>query len=210
MSEVPAMLSELQAVNLCLSAIGQAPVSTLVGVTLTSDAGKAQARLLDTVRTICETGYKFNTEDHVQFAPDAANNILLPDSIARWVLNETISSLGSGLYDFVDRWDGTVRKVYDRYNHTYTITFSIYADVTYYLPFDKFPPHLRKYAAIRAARLFQQEALGIQEATYFTKQDEADAFAYAQNYECIIAKPNTNSNELVRQDIARRCSARRW
>ena len=73
--------TELEAVNVMLAAIGEAPINSLTG-TLPVDARIAQTTLNETNKDVQSEGWHFNTEIDVVLTRDASNadhNILRGD-----------------------------------------------------------------------------------------------------------------------------------
>ena len=71
----PAAMTELEAVNVLLTTIGEAPVNTLTGKQ-TTDVAIAQQVLNEVNREVQSRGWHFNTEYDVELIPDTSNNIL--------------------------------------------------------------------------------------------------------------------------------------
>jgi len=160
-------LSELDAVNVMLRAIGEAPVSAL-------DAGSvpeveiAQGILSDTSHAIQEHGWQFNTERDYPLVPDEDGLITLAANIVRVDRDDDNDT---GDYDLVQR--GT--QLYDRKNHTDVFTDTVRAEVVLLLPFDSLPPIARRYITIKAARLMQAKFVGSETLNAFTDQEEREA-----------------------------------
>lgn len=159
--------TELEAVNILLGTVLEAPVNTLLGVT-SSDAQRAKTVLAEISREIQQDGYNFNSEKGYSLAPDAfSGEIPLPLNC----LNVDSVQQDAGL-DVVARG----KRLYDRTNHTYRFDRSITVDMTVLLPFDELPEAVRRYVTIRAARVFQKRTLGDGQLDAFTAQEEASAW----------------------------------
>ena len=79
----PAAMTELEAVNVLLTTIGEQPVNSLTG-TQTTDVTIAQQVLNEVSREVQSQGWHFNTEHNVELVPDAFNkNITVPADTAR-------------------------------------------------------------------------------------------------------------------------------
>lgn len=157
--------TELEAVNIMLSAVGSSPVNTL-------DAGAevaiAKNILRETRREVLQRGWAFNYETEVSITP-VDNQITLAESILRI---DGHPGKNTDL-DLVQR--GT--KLYDRKNHTYTITDAVTVDVIYNLSWTELPEVARRYIMIRAARVFGDRVLGYSNQHAFSIQDEYQALA---------------------------------
>lgn len=181
-----ALMSELDAVNSMLGAIGEAPVSTLSG-TLPVDVAIAQAILTKVRRQVQSRGWHFNTETDVQSALDGSNNVILPTNAL-----EVELTYPSYDVDVVQR--GT--KLYDKKNHTYVFSTAPKLNITYLLEWTELPEQARAYIALRAARVFQAQTVGAQELDGYTARDEAMALvdleaadANSANYNILKSSP---------------------
>ncbi len=167
MSITPSPTTELEAINVMLSTIAEAPVNSLGGAS-NADVDDAQRTLLEVSRAVQAEGFSFNTEYDYTLPRNAANEIPVPDNIIR------VDADGSG-YDVVRR--GT--RLYDRKEHSYTFltTTSLKVQIVLLLPFEEMPESARQYIMIRAARIFQDRSVGSDTLHGFNKTDEARARA---------------------------------
>ena len=78
----PTKMTELEAVNVMLTTIGEAPVNTLTGNQVT-DVTIAQQVLNEVNREVQSQGWYFNTENGVTLTPDNNKHILPPADTAR-------------------------------------------------------------------------------------------------------------------------------
>lgn len=171
--------TELDAVNTMLSTIGEAPVNTLTGQ-LPNDVAVALATLREVVREIQMSGWHFNTEKDFPLSPDGNGEITLPPAIVRVSLTDPDGT------DVVQRG----RRLYDRANHTYRFTAPLAATVTLILSFEELPETFKWYATVRAARRFQDRAVGSGDLHAFTSQDEIEARAEARREDTETARPS--------------------
>lgn len=159
--------TELDAVNIMLSGIGEAPVNSLAEVT--ADVSLARQMLLETGKEIQLDGWQWNTEDNYPLTPDVNGRIAVPPSVVRVHFREP-----------GDR-ELTIRgaRVYDRANHTFTFPHGsrILCTVTLLLPFDQLPESARRYTTLKALRVFQERVVGSQQLSQFHQIDEARARA---------------------------------
>ncbi len=160
-------LTELDAVNIMLQAIGEAPVNTLSAGSV-ADVTIAQAILKEASHRIQEIGWHFNTELDYPLVPDVDGAITLAANIVRV---DQDSNVDNGDYDLVQR--GT--QLYDRKNRTAVFTATVRAEVVLLLPFASLPPIARRYVTIKAARIFQARMVGSETLNAFTERDEAEA-----------------------------------
>ena len=117
--------TELEAVNLMLSAIGEAPVSSLTDPSLL-DASLAKEVLEQTSIALQTRGLHCNTDLNLKLTRDATSNeINLPTNTAK------VDSTGTSVTrDVVQRGS----KLYDRDNHTFTFDEDIYVCLLYTSP----------------------------------------------------------------------------
>ena len=108
-----AATTELEAINVMLSAVGEAPINSLAG-TLPVDARQAQSFLNEASKEIQSEGWSFNYEYDVVLTRDAGNSIALPTS----ALRVDVSVANHPDIDPVQRG----LKLYDRKNHTFSFT----------------------------------------------------------------------------------------
>ena len=121
----PTSMTELQAVNVLLTTIGEQPVNTLTGNQVT-DVTIAQDVLNEVNREVQAQGWHFNTEQQVPLVRDASNHVNIPADTARIDVRE---------YDVVVR-SGKLFNLTDR---TYEFSSTIKADIVYYQDFDDLP-----------------------------------------------------------------------
>ena len=171
-----AVSTELDAVNQILSSVGQAPVTTLdlqnpeVSIVLNT--------LREVNRQVQAEGWIFNTERHYELSPDSeTNEILYPFNLLQIDTNQ---ELHKGTYDVVRRGN----KLYDRQNHTFEFTNSIFADVTWYFDFTDIPPAIQTYITARAARLCATKMIGDRELNVLLQEQELQTRAAAIEYDC--------------------------
>lgn len=174
-----ASMTELEAVNLMLSVIGESPVNSLVSSGI-SDVAIAQDILLEVSREVQDDGWFFNNEDMVMLPLDANGFINVGDNVLR------IAPMDLQLYQVTHR--GT--RMYDRFNHTFVFKQPILFSITYFLPFTELPQAARYYIAIRAARKFNKRNLSSDTVEKFTAEDELDALANLQDQDTSAGEYN--------------------
>ena len=158
--------SELDAVNLMLSVIGESPISSLLD-TAVVDAVLAKQILSEVSRTVQSPGWHFNIEKKFPLIPDAiTGEIKVPLNCIRV---DTVYPDEDT--DAVHR--GT--RLYDRRKHTYIFTKTLNVDMVVVLPFDELPETARHYVAVRASRVFQARVVGSEALYSFSAEDEKEA-----------------------------------
>ena len=161
-------MTELQAVNLLLSAIGEAAVSSLETAT-TVEVTQAKKLLSNVNRAAQQKGWHFNTEWDVVLTRDSDDRIPLSESI--------LSVYQPGQLMTIRGRSGSMY-AYDLDNNTFTWTKNLNNAVTItLLDFIDTPNTFRQYVTTRAARIFQEEIVGQVSAETVNRQEEAEAYA---------------------------------
>ena len=161
-----AATTELEAINIMLAAIGEAPVNSLTG-TVTADVRTAQSTLNEVNKEVQSEGWSFNTEIDVTLTRDGSNQIALPTDILRVDANihqhPTINPIQRGL------------KLYDKLNNKFEFEEDLICTVVYFRKFDELPEPARRYMNIKAARIFVDRLVSDQGLRSYTEQDELRA-----------------------------------
>jgi hypothetical protein len=142
----PTLTDTLAAVNVILSAIGEAPVSTIDTVEA-PEAASALNVLEEMSRDVQTKGWPWNTDYQLALTPDNTARIFLPDNALR--IAQAYPGPHSG--KLVERG----RKLYDPIGHTYSFDDAVIVDLVSKLPFEGMPEAARRYITIRAAQQFQ-------------------------------------------------------
>lgn len=164
MSITPPLLTELEAVNVMLSVIGEAPVNTLTGAT-TVDVIQAKAILSQVSREVQSVGWHFNIEKDYPLVPDVNQEIILASNMVRVDADQFPE------FDVVQRG----ARLYNKTDHTFQFNQTIQAEVIFLLPFEDIPQVARQFIVIRAARIFQDRMVGSEILHGFTAIDEQKA-----------------------------------
>ena len=164
--------SKLDAVNTMLSAIGEAPVSSL-------SSGLIEAEIAETIlntvdREVQSMGWHFNTDLNKSFAQTPAGEILLPADILR-----ADATLKANSPNLVQRG----LKMYDRTNHTFIVGTDAALDVVVQLDFDDLPEVAKRYVVLRATRVFQDRVVGSDTLHGFQKEDENTALMELKDFD---------------------------
>lgn len=172
--------TELEAVNLMLSTIGEAPVNDLSDSGL-GDVSAASTRLHSVSRKVQTEGWHFNTEIDYPLSPTIDGYLLVPANTLRV---DTTKEYGDK--------DVTLRgsRLYDRKEHTYVFTDTLKVELVVFLAFTDLPEAARNYIAIKAAREFQTSVLGSEQLESFTQDDEMEARALMLDAELETADHN--------------------
>jgi hypothetical protein len=167
--QILAALTELEAVNIMLSTIGESPISSLSADQSTVDVGIAQSVLREVSVQVQEEGWQFNTEINWVMSPvQGTGEIQIPLNCIQ------IDTVGPDvMVDVAMRG----QRLYDRLNHTFAFTKSLTVDMIILLEFTEMPQAARHYITVRAARVFQQRVVGSDTLGSFTEKDELRARA---------------------------------
>ena len=176
-------LTELEAVNIMLSAIGETPVNSLT-------SGLVEAELAETIlgqvsRSVQAQGWSFNRDIGVELSANNNGEVPLP--------NNVLSADSLNLYNsrnLIQRG----QKFWDRKELTYIINESIKADLVYELTFTDLPPIARSYITVRAARIFQDRIVGADTLHGFQKIDEDQALIALKDAEAEMQDHNIFNN----------------
>lgn len=184
--------TELEAVNIMLTSIGEQPVNTLETPGI-SAVSIARDILHEVSRQVQERGLRCNTEEGVLLPLDENNHIRLPSNTLK--VDPTDRN-----QDFVMRGD----RLYDRKNHTYEFKEPVKVDIVLFLPFEELPQAARQYITIRAARVFQTRAVGSDALHAFTAEDERQAFISLMAQEVEVGDYNIFDHSPTLQMMRRR------
>jgi hypothetical protein len=161
----PTPMTKLDAVNICLSSMGQPKVTDLTG---TAPDAEVAADIVDEVsRKVQNKGWHWNREYHT-LTPDANKNILVPSNAVhidtdRTSIDINVAVRGSRLYNLKD--------------NTYEFDHEVKVCFVVYLNFPDLPASAKDYIATHSARIFQERMLGSTALTNFTEKDELRAWA---------------------------------
>ena len=179
--------SILEAVNIILSAIGEAPVNTLTG-TLPIDATQANNLLNEITRETQAAGWHFNSFYDYTLSLDTDSKIPLAENIMRVDLD--INKYSPATYNVIKR--GSF--LFNKKGNTFTFDKALDAEVILYLPFDELPENARRYITIRAARIFQDRLLGAGTLHKFGVVNEMNALAILKQEEADTADHSIFNN----------------
>jgi hypothetical protein len=186
----PTLLSELEAVNILLDCVGEAPVNSLNNPGLV-DAVKAQSLLHEVSRHTQLKGWSFNTEQEYVLSLNIDNELLLPNNTLGVKISKTkypsVNAVQRGL------------KIYDITKQTFVFSQNLESTLTVFLSWDEIPEVFKKYVTIRAARIFQDRILGASELHKFQNQDEYEALIDLKESE----GENTDTNVFDNLDTIR-------
>lgn len=143
-------MTELDAINIMLATIGEAPVSEID--TNNPEIGLAHITLRQVVREVCSEGWAFNFDHTYPLTPNNEGEIEIPQNAIRLTQSRAY-----------DSWaESTIRdgKLYNKREHTFFFSGTVYVDVRWLIDFDDLPGPFQDYVAQRAARVFAGRSQG--------------------------------------------------
>lgn len=177
--------SQLDAVNIMLSTLGEAPVNDINASGL-SDVATAKTLLHNVSRAVQTEGWHFNTEVDYDLTPEAVTGyLLLPSNQLRVDTTKQYQDT-----DVAVRGD----KLYNRKKHTFVFTEKVQVEMVVFLPFEDMPEAARNYITIKAARIYQTNVLGSELLEKFTADDELAAMILLKDAEGFTADYNMLSD----------------
>lgn len=168
-----AFMTELEAVNMCLAAIGESPVNTITNSGL-ADVAAARAKLTEFSRTVQSTGWAFNTEHKFPLMRANDGTIMLPQNALKASIDRRTSDAQVAQRGL---------KLYDKKNHTYIWDRDLQADVVFLMDWDELPQAARQYITICAARSFQATSFTSDTIDKLTENDELKALVALKDAE---------------------------
>ena len=178
--------TKLEAVNVMLTSIGEAPVNSLISGL--EDAELAETILENVNKETQSKGWIFNTDLKIKLTRNPTDNhIELPNNYIRV---DTRNTLRNSSKDIVERG----RKLYDRIANSYTFTSGVQVDAVVLLDFTDIPEVARRYITIRSARIFQDRVLSSPNIHGFQLVDEQQAYIELQDYQAETADFNIFDN----------------
>lgn len=164
-------LTELEAVNEILAAIGEAPTNTIENPS-NVDTINAIRILRNVNRRIQSKGWTFNKVDTYTLNPDVNTNKI------KWLSN-TLYIVGTDGTKYTKRGD----YLFDFDNQTDLFTNSIDVTIIFFVDFEDMPDPMRSYITAKAARTFQVRYLGDDALGQELLRDEQEAWAALMEYE---------------------------
>lgn len=180
------MLTKLDAVNIILNAIGETPVSSLTSGL--PDAEAAEAKLDSTIKEVLAKGWHQNLEREIVMSRNKDGEIVVPRQYLRV---DTAASDAS--INVVIRKQNGKRKLYDIRESSYKFGKDLTVDVIIEIEFDSLMFELQNYIAMRAARKFQESAMGSATLDSFTVRQETEAFTAL-----LDAEAESEDNNILR------------
>ena len=162
--------SELDAINLILSSVGESPVNSLAE-SQSVDVDNAISTLEGVSRTIQRKGWEFNTRSSVSVLPDKTNNQIRYNPT--WI---SISSDDDKIY--VKRGD----YLYNLTDSTFTFEKAISLNIIEAVDFEDLPDVFKTYIVTKAAIQFQTRYLGDDSVSQELVQEYSEAYSDIVQY----------------------------
>ena len=179
----PLSMTELEAVNILLTTIGEAPINTLSGNQVV-DVAVAKQVLNEVSREVQSQGWHFNRDTDVELSPDIDGNITLATNIAR---------IDCDYIDVVVRSG----RVFNKTEQTFVFTNKIKFTIVYYQDFLDLPDIAKRYITIRASRVFSDRMINSDTISQMVSRDEQRALIDLKEYEGDTADYNMMDNYSV-------------
>ena len=194
--------TELQAVNIMLSVIGEAPVNAITGTT-SVDVSTAKNILDETSMSIQSQGWHFNTHNkYTSLSIDQDGRIPLPANCVKADASQNFRYINL-----------TIRNgyLYDLDKHT-DIFSSVPAEVDLVLvqQFEQLPEYARQYITQKASRRFASRFLGDKEIIALIANDENEALMAFHQADSQEADVNMLEGDANTYSIINRPTRRTW
>ena len=169
-------LTELNAVNSVLAAIGQSPVTTLDFEN--PETSFVYNLIQECSRDVQDEGWVFNREQMYPLKPDTSGFIIPPNNVLRMDVSENDVYFTSN----VVKRDG---KLYDKYRHSFEFnTQTIYFDIVWFLPYSDLPSVFQRYITSKASGRAATQLVSNPNLTQLLTAQEAQTRAACLEYEC--------------------------
>jgi hypothetical protein len=191
--------TELQAINIMLSVIGEAPVNSITGTT-SVDVSTAKNLLDETSMSIQSQGWHFNThENYKSLALDQDNKIPLPSNCVK------VDASRDFRYINVTLRNGFL---YDLEKHTDVFTSAPQVDIVLVQQFEQLPEYARQYITQKASRRFASRFLGDAQIVQLIGQDENEALmafhqADSQEADVNMLEGDSNTYSIIHRPTRR-------
>lgn len=186
--------TELEAVNVMLTAAGEAPVASLVATGI-YPLTQAKQILTETSRVVQSRGWHFNTLYEYPLVRNGSGNIVLPDNTLEVRVEDAKHTPHTPVLRGVRLFDSKAR--------TYVFPRDFVGTVVELLAWDDLPQAARHYITIRAARTMQGRNTVPDSVYRYTMEDEADALQALSDLETTGGNFNMLSDSLSVSNILR-------
>ena len=164
-------MTELEAVNVLLSIIGEAPIDRLADTTQNeiTDSALARRTLAEVSRDVQSEGWSWNTDVGVTLAADSNKQFLLSSDVLAAVFSPNRYPDG--------RYVARGNRVWDRVKRTYAFADDLPSGlivdrVVTLLPWEELPHQAQQYVVIRSGRIYADRYINSNAIYVYTVQDE--------------------------------------
>ena len=191
--------TELQAINIMLSVIGEAPVNSITGTT-SVDVSTAKNLLDETSMSVQSQGWHFNThENYKNLALDQNSKIPLPSNCVK------VDASRDFRYINVTLRNGFL---YDLEKHTDVFTSAPQVDIVLVQQFEQLPEYARQYITQKASRRFAARFLGDAQIVQLIGNDENEALmsfhqADSQQADVNMIEGDSNTYSIINRPTRR-------
>lgn len=165
----PSTMTELEAVNVLLTTIGEAPVNTLTGNQVT-DVTIAKQVLNEVSREVQSQGWHFNTEEGVRLSPALDKRIAIPADTAR-IDVEGVDVVPRNGY------------LFNKTDRTFTFDQPIEAEIVFFQDFEVLPDVAKRYITVRSARIYADRMINSETIHQMLAKDEQRALIDLKEFE---------------------------
>jgi hypothetical protein len=184
----------LEAINQMLFVIGEPPVNSVEdnGVIF---AVTALQTLSQVNRAVQMRGWHWNTEENYPLTPTYPEGFInLPKNTLK------VDTTGpDAQVDAISKGN----RLYDRKKHTFVFGRTVYVNIVLLHDFEELPEAARHYITVRAARQFQEGAVGSEQLSGFTARDELLAKLELEDAEAETLDLNILDNVFVAEVMRR-------
>lgn len=185
-----ARLTELEAVNQCLAAIGESPINELED-TQSADAAIALNKLRYVAREVQTKGWEFNREYAYRINPNGDSQIALP---ANCIRAATPYAAYLGRQARVAERDGLLYNITEQ---TFVWEEAVELDLLVMLDWDELPEPARLYITAIAVKEFQAEQQGNGVVSQTLAEKEFKALVILEQAEDDMARANAIYNNTA-------------
>jgi len=171
-------MTKLDAVNICLSSMGEPTVNSLDGAAV--DAQMASDLIDEQTRAVQAIGWHWNRETHT-LSPNVAGEIVLPSNTLRVdSINESRS------VDVVQRG----LKLFNRETTSYIFDKPLTVELYVQLPFEELTFSAKNFITVRSAKLLQSRLLGSETLNKYLQTNEQTAWTVLMQEEADVYDGN--------------------
>ena len=152
------------AINICLTTIGESPIPTSTSIVGHYEAELADTIISESLTEVLAFGYNFNTDSDWELVPDTSGNIAIPAG-AISVDASTTSS------DYIMK----SAKLYNKATMSYVFTETVLADITWAIDFNDLQPIIQILVVAKAKMKLYTRVVGVDTAYKVFVQEVEDA-----------------------------------